>query len=112
MSLPENKNRTQSDILQSIFPPSDCIHPWNTQPFPKAEEKSDAPEPCYFRGPLHFLNNTHAESVKEYHDLFATHISSDFIATVPKLIAYMKSDLLKSIFVPKKSGLVSLKLNH
>ena len=26
------------------------VHPWNTQPFPEAEEKADAPEPCYFRG--------------------------------------------------------------
>ena len=108
------KHRIPSDILQFFSPPSDCIHPWNTQPFPEAKEETDTPEPCSFRGPLHFLNNTHAESVKEYHDLFATHLSPDFVAAVPELIAYMKSNIVESVFVPKQwtgiTGVEPLKL--
>ena len=108
------KQRIPSDILQSLLPPTGCVHPWTTEPFPEAPEETSTPEPCSFRGPLHFLNNTHAESVKEYYDLFSTHISPDFIAAVPEIIAYMKSDIAVSVFVPTKwtgiTGVEPLKL--
>ena len=101
--------RSNLNIKKRILPPtlhltdvySNCVHPWSTPPEADAIEDTDTPEPCSFTGPLAFLNSTHSESVLEYYSQFEKHINPQFLAAIPELITYLKSDLVESIFVPK-----------
>ena len=94
------KKRLPSTTLHSSDLFSDCVHPWSTPPDVEAIEDLETPEPCSFTGPLDFLNSTHSDSVLEYYNQFEKHIAPEFIQAVPEIIQYLKSDLVKSIFVP------------
>lgn len=65
-----------------------------------AKEDEDTPDPCSFSGPLHFLEQTHDESLKEYFDLFIDHIDPEFRKAVP-IEKYLREVAVK-VFVPQE----------
>jgi len=65
-----------------------------------APEELDAPDPCSFTAPLHFLEQSYDESVREFMELFETHISPEFRKAVP--IEKFLLEVAIKVFVPEK----------
>ena len=58
------------------------VVPWTHMPEVSPEEVND-PDPCAFSGPLHFMELSHDEAMKEYLSLLDTHIDPAFDQATP-----------------------------
>lgn len=73
-----------------------------------APEEEDTPDPCSFSGPLHFLEQSHDESLEEYYTLFETHIDPEFRKAVP-IEKYLR-EIAVQVFVPQEwTGIKGIK---
>ena len=93
--------------------PGDVIDPWSTKPSELSPEELMTPDPCSFRGPLHYLSMPYAEAKREYLDLLPEHIEPAFAAATG-IMNLMKSDLALKVFLPEKwegvNGIPPIKL--
>jgi hypothetical protein len=89
------------------------LSPWSNPPDPQAPEDLDTPLPCSFTEPLRILNTGHEALVKDYLDMFDSHIQPDFKASTD-VVKLLKTKGVK-VFVPSNwegiKGIPDLELN-
>jgi hypothetical protein len=80
---------------------SDVTYPWSTAVEGEAPEDLATDPPCSFKAALHFMEMPHEELVKEYCNMFDSHVSLDFLEACPQLLKLLKTKGMK-VFVPSK----------
>ena len=88
--------------LERSEQPQTCNHlipnPWS---FVEEEAPEDnAPVPCSFSEPIHYLSMSHDEAIEQYLKLLDTHVSPEF-ASKTKVLELLKSPLGIAAFVPQ-----------
>jgi hypothetical protein len=72
-------------------------HPWSNVDQDAPED--DAPVPCSFSEPLHYLSISHDQAVEEYLSLLDSHVDKEF-AKRTEIISFLKSPIAIDAFVP------------
>ena len=96
-----SSERTYPDTSKQR-PDAAALHELITQPWSFIDSEApedDAPMPCSFSEPIHYLSISHDEAVKEYLDLLATHVDVKFSAST-KILGLLRSPLGIAAFVP------------
>jgi hypothetical protein len=75
--------------------------PWSLPIQEEAKEEIDTPLPSSFSGPLHFLELSHEEAIKEYMDLLKSHINEECDKNTD-IMKLLKSDNALRVFVPQE----------
>jgi hypothetical protein len=86
---PSQLNLIEGDIKQ----------PWSVQQETEAPEDLDTPLPCSFSWVLHYMEMSHDDALKEYHDLLDTHVDKEFSAATP-ILQLLRDEGVKA-FVPQ-----------
>ena len=92
-------NETEQDDLSRRYP--ELVNPW-TQPQdeePIEEQKTEIP--CSFTGPLYYLSKPHHEVVRDYFDMFDTHVAPEWLAN-PRVEQLLRSEKALKVFVPEE----------
>ncbi len=78
---------------------SNIVYPWSKAVASEAPEDTATETPCSFTTALHFMEMPHEDLIKDYHNMFTSHVCPDFLKACPQLLKLLKSKGLK-VFVP------------
>jgi len=78
---------------------TDVVYPWSKTVASEAPEDIATETPCSFAAALHFMEMPYEDLVKDYHKMFESHVSPDFLEACPQLLKLLKNKALK-VFVP------------
>ena len=96
----------------NLFSVDTTVYPWTKPIALEAPEDVDTAIPCSFPEPLHFMEMTTDEAIKEFLSLIPTHVDPKFSAATP-VIKLLETKGVK-VFVPQNwkgvSGVAPLKL--